>query len=80
MSYPADGVQETSRTGLFTHRPPGSGDAAGAVLLVTPPLPSPPSAHAGTDRGRESVTVSLQPTGHAHKSSADPLYGWVRDP
>jgi hypothetical protein len=29
-----------------------------------------------TDRGHESVTVSLQPSKHLHKSSADPLYEW----
>jgi hypothetical protein len=60
--------------GVVVHALPVEAGRRGcAVSRVTSSLPS---SHAVTDRGRESVTVSLQPSGHLHKSSADPLY-WV---
>ena len=73
MSYPDGGMEETSWAWVAHTLPAGAGRRGCAVSRVTPPLPS---SHAVTDRGHESVTVSLQPSGHLHKSSADPLYGW----
>ena len=68
MSYPDGGVEETL-VDKAVHAPPvGARRRSCAVLRAIPPLPSPPFSHAETDRGRESVTVSLHQAGSSTRA------------